>query len=360
MGKLTRGSLPLVLAALGCSNSPPEAEAPLTPPARLCVGDASESCFTPRRIEGWLTAPSLEILGVAETHQGIQGALVFTLRVVEGDRHITFRAKWRAVSTTNEHNDPRRELAAYEVQKLFLDPAEYVAPPTRGRCIPLSEYRMKVDAEAESTFRRVACVFGFLSYWLEEAKPLDDAEVEWFSPDRGPLDEDLLERSPMYGASLARTNLFMYLIDHDDSHGSQFLMNVDLVYPVIYSIDNSMAFEAGTNPTLNGRDDWSKIQVRLPGELIRRVREMDLASLERLGVIQQFRVDGERLTQVRPIREMWPDWHRPVGWSDAHLRVGLKREEMDQVWLRREVLLDGLRLGLVRKNRGLRSTPSLQ
>ena len=37
------------------------------------------------------------------------------------------------------NNRPRYDLAAYELQKLFLDPPEYVVPPTALRFLPLEQ-----------------------------------------------------------------------------------------------------------------------------------------------------------------------------------------------------------------------------
>jgi len=47
------------------------------------------------------------------------------------------RAAYRGQATNNE---PRYEIAAYRLQKLFLDPEEYVVPPTVLRSMPLEEY----------------------------------------------------------------------------------------------------------------------------------------------------------------------------------------------------------------------------
>ena len=50
------------------------------------------------------------------------------------------------------NNRPRYDLAAYELQKLFLDPAEYVVPPTALRMMPLAELRPH-SPEAKPTFK---------------------------------------------------------------------------------------------------------------------------------------------------------------------------------------------------------------
>ena len=49
------------------------------------------------------------------------------------------------------NNEPRYDLAAYDLQKLFLDPAEYVVPPTALRFVPLEEFA-KYSPEVKRTF----------------------------------------------------------------------------------------------------------------------------------------------------------------------------------------------------------------
>src|SRR5690606_29471033 len=117
-----------------------------------------------------------------------------------------------------------RELAAYEVQKLVLTPAEYVIPPTGGHCFSLDRYRAVIDPTAKSVSREVSCAFGYLSYWLEDAERPKAFQSKWYDPTDGPLDRRRLDLSPAYARSVARTNLATYLIDHDDSHSRQFLL----------------------------------------------------------------------------------------------------------------------------------------
>ena len=49
------------------------------------------------------------------------------------------------------NNVPRYDLAAYELQKLFLDPAEYVVPPTALRMVPLADFA-KYSPDVARTF----------------------------------------------------------------------------------------------------------------------------------------------------------------------------------------------------------------
>ena len=67
------------------------------------------------------------------------------------------------------NNVPRKEAAAYQIQKWFLDPHEYVVPPTVTRCIRLEEFRV-VDPEPEPTADSGTCVFGASSLWIVDVE----------------------------------------------------------------------------------------------------------------------------------------------------------------------------------------------
>ena len=71
----------------------------------------------------------------------------------------SYRVKLRRAEPGAEdfNNRPRYDLAAYELQKLFLDPAEYVVPPTALRMMPLAELRPhapEVEADVQGLRRR--------------------------------------------------------------------------------------------------------------------------------------------------------------------------------------------------------------
>ena len=61
--------------------------------------------------------------------------------------------KWRrALKGGHEFNNaPRFEVAAYELQKLFLDENEYPVPPTVCRAFSMEEY-LKIEKDAIPTF----------------------------------------------------------------------------------------------------------------------------------------------------------------------------------------------------------------
>jgi hypothetical protein len=122
-------------------------------------------------------------------------------------------------------NEPRKELAAYAVQKLFLDDTELVVPPIVAHCFPLAEYRAFVPDERAS-IDGTDCVLGFASYWLESVRTASAARQEGLlgGPGEGFWDAELFDKDAMYRRSVGNTNLLSYVIRHGDPHNAQFLI----------------------------------------------------------------------------------------------------------------------------------------
>src|SRR5690348_7854953 len=289
-------------AAAACDEAPPVVgdhpppDARLTAPTQLCRAAAPlDDCRDADDVEALLERPDLEILGAARPPAGIQGARVLTLRA-GGPVPVVFRAKWRAMSTATRRNSPRRELGAYAVQKLFLEPDEYVVPPTASHCFPLAAYRARVDARARATGGDAPCVEGVLSYWLEDVQSLEDAtRAGWFHGAGGhALDPALFERNRTYRDSIAMVNLFTYLIGHADSHAGNFVITTDAERPVVYSVDNSLSLGMARNRHLAARHDWSRLQVpALPRAVTDRLRAAGRA-LDEVDVLTPAEIAGVR------------------------------------------------------------------
>jgi len=323
----------------GCTKQHTETRAhALTQPTQLCrEGLPLRSCRTVEEIEA-LLAGDLEILAARKTSGGFQQARVLTLRS-RGPRSVVFRAKWRAHSTTTPRNSPRFELAAYVVQKLFLEPREYVVPPAAPYCFPLAAYRAYVDTNARETFPRSGCVYGVLSYWLEDVTVVADANrAGWFHGlYRHLFDPSLFDRDPAYRNSIGRVNLLTYVIGHRDSHARNFVIAPSGTQPAaytVYSVDNSKSFTLAQNLGIKPTHNWSAIHVpSLPRAAIERLRGADLSSLAVIAVLRP--ANGRLVATERDAATITTG----VDWADDRLVVGLTALEIEDVRTRIAELL---------------------
>jgi len=229
-----------------------------------------------------------------------------------------YRVKLRRAEPGAEdfNNRPRYDLAAYELQKLFLDPAEYVVPPTALRMMPLAELR-PYSPEAKPTFKGADDVLVVLQYWLNEVKVIADV----YNPERFAAD-------PKYARHIGQLNVLTFLIEHGDSNVGNFLISRAETGPRVFSIDNGVAFEF--NESDRGQL-WMKMRVdRLPADTVQRLRKITPEELHRrLGVVAQWQlqdgrwvsmVPGENLAAVRGVRN-----------EDGIVQLGLRKADIDQV-----------------------------
>jgi hypothetical protein len=326
----------------GCAHGPPPPAAALSPPARLCErGARPPLCREARGVEAMLRAADLTILGSGATGEGIQGAKVLTLALRGSEGRVVFRAKWRPYSVTSSVSQPRNELAAYAIQKLFLDETDYVVPPVAGHCFPLHDYR-RVEPDAEPSFPRLRCAFGFLSYWREDVVSLDTAEEQgWFESERGPFDEHLFLRDPVYRSSIGEVNLLTYFIDHDDSHSDQFMLARKPGHTSVTVVDNSMCLLSPWNDKLERDEDWSRFQVpALPRRALERLVRLTDDEIATLQVIEQHELrDGLLVSTPGSGAPARGDPSAGMRWATRdRLQVGLTDREIALLRLRRDSL----------------------
>jgi hypothetical protein len=339
------------IALGGCGGTTPKLAAPaapLTPPVTLCTERAPNvDCNGAREIEAWLSDPRLAVLGSGPTPAGTQGAKVLTVAIPERDGQRVFRAKWRPLSSESLTNDPRKELGAYAVAKLFLEPYEYVVPPTAGHCFDLARYRAVVDRAAEPSFpqRGTSCVFGFLSYWLENVGNAGDARKAGVWSEEDIFDEKLFRANHEYGKAISDLNILTYLIRHGDAHEYQFMITEDRRTPRAYSVDNSIAFRSIKNPMLLFRKDWSAIQVpAISRQSAERLSALDEHAWATLAVIEQYFVVKDKLLpmQAKGLTGSPDDGLR---WAGLSFQVGLTDAEISGVRDRLTSLLKDVESG---------------
>jgi hypothetical protein len=224
-----------------------------------------------------------------------------------------------------DNAEPRYEIAAYRLQKLFLDEAEYVVPPTLPRVVAPSSYPDH-GAGVRATFAEADGVLVVLQLWLQEVTS------------RGVWDEARLLEDSVYARHAANANILTYLINHGDSNTGNFLIARDTDRPRLFSVDNGIAFSA--TPSRDGAE-WRHLRVRrLPRATVERLRSIRLADLEAvLGVVVQLEVHDGELVLVEPGRNLAP--RRPVRRQGDVIQLGLTANEIAAVARRlRDLLRD--------------------
>jgi hypothetical protein len=300
---------------------------PLTSPARLCDDatlDAKSFCL-PKRADAMLRTEKFNIEQLRKNSGGIGGSDVLILEYPA--EHTVIKAKWRTSKKGGKgfNNSPRKELAAFKVQTLFLDPDEYVVPPTAGRCIETAALR-KFLPKVEETFDGAPCVFGVLSYWLTN---MSDEDV---------FDEARLNRDPAYRRSVADMNLLTYLIDHRDTKQSNFLISTDPKTPRTFSVDNGMAFSGMRNPIAYFKKGWADLIVpALPKTQIDRLRKLTRRDLDTLLTVSQYSVTPHGLVETPPTAALSDK--EGVRRSGDVIQFGLTRHEVDGIEKRLKALL---------------------
>jgi hypothetical protein len=222
-----------------------------------------------------------------------------------------------------DNAEPRYEIAAYRLQKLFLDAPDQVVPPTVGRVVPLSAYP-DAGRGVRATFPDADAVLVVLQLWLQGVTS------------RGVWDERRLHADTAYARHVANTNILTHLINHGDANTGNLLISTDPQDPRVFVVDNGIAFSA--RPNQDGHE-WRELRVRrLPlrtVERLRAIRDEDLHAL--LGVILQLERRNGELALVEPGPNLAP--RRPVRLQGDVIQIGLTAGEINGVARRLRALL---------------------
>jgi hypothetical protein len=223
----------------------------------------------------------------------------------------------KAEPGADSFNDvPRYDLAAYQLQKLFLDASEYVVPPTALRMVPLADFA-KYSPGVARTFSAADQVLAVVQYWLSDIKVIADV----YNPERFAAD-------PLYARHIGQLNVLTYLIGHRDSNVGNFLIGRQERGARVFSIDHGVAFAS------EGSDRgelWKDLRVkRLPADAIERLRQVTPQLLaDRLGVLAQWRLEGHSYVPVASGSNLSED--RGVRRAGDQLQMGLTRSEIRAV-----------------------------
>jgi hypothetical protein len=191
-----------------------------------------------------------------------------------GDR---IEVKVQIMNTTREsfNEVPRYELVTYQFQKLFLQPQEFVVPPSVIRSQPVDVARTW-DPEASEVRKGTGAALMMIQAWVPGAESL--------STD---IDTDRLATDPAFARVWGNFNTLTYLIRHVDSNSGNVVIVDDDVKPRIYSVDNDVAYVSDEG---NVGSVWRKLWTdRLSADLIKSLLSLEKSDLqEALGSIAEF------------------------------------------------------------------------
>jgi len=251
---------------------------------------------------------------------GVMGALRIEAYYPSIDRTLSFKWKSGPEGGDGWNNTPRREIAAYLVQKWFLTPESYAVPTTVARCIPLEDLE-RIDPGAAPNLPdlpNARCVFGAQSIWLENVESVGTG-----------LDKERFRRDANYARHLANYNLVTYLIGNRDTRSGNLLAATDESNRRVFSVDNGIAFnEWFYNFFL---PNWDSIKVpALPRDSIERLRAVQEDDLRALAVVAEFRAGPDGVLREKQASTAF-DAERGLRVKDGVLQLGLEPHEIDGV-----------------------------
>jgi len=286
--------------------------------------------FPPHELESTIydraLAGKLHTEEVKRTAHGTTGALALvTLDEVSG-KDIKWKFKKNVPGRVDSFNtSPRKEIAAYEVQKLFLDPEDYVVPTVLPICITRERY-LKVAGYAAPTLEGTDCILGLGSIWMENVTVPDTL-----------YDESRFLEDPTYAYYMSNFNILTYLIDHRDPREGQFLVSKNDKRRQVFSIDNGISF--GFWPYNIFLRQWAEIQLpALRKDSIERLRKIQRHDLDFLGVISQLKLDENLVLRPTRVGENL-DPTKGAKYIDGTLQYGLSKSEIDDLWERIQALI---------------------
>ena len=281
---------------------------------------------------------TVEVIEKEGAGAGVTGAqklrLVFS---VSGER-IKLKGAVANKRIDGWNNAPRKEIAAYRLQQLFLEPRDYVVPTSEIVCILLEEWGTHLP-DRPPQIEGTDCVLVNLSLWLADVT----VPERLYDPQRFLAD-------PNYAYHLANFNVLTYLSDHQDQRSGNVLVSIHDEDRRVFAVDNGIAFGGWVYNWFNPYSyRWRRIQVpALPRATVERLRALDRATLEaKLGTVSQMQpasVEG-LLELVEPEAPWDPD--RGVRVRGTSFQLGLKRSEIDAIWERIERLLEAVDAGRI-------------
>ena len=320
VGVVAAGSLGTGLARAETDRSPPKSAHAHQWPAH------------PIDLELLLAYHDFEIVGVKGGVGGVMGVKRVELRFPDGQK---IPVKWKAAPAGDAdgwNNTPRKEIAAYVIQKWFLDPVDFVVPTTVVRCIPLDQYGAISSRKTRPNIAGTSCVTGAFSAWLSDVTVPETLH-----------DEERFASDPIYAHHLADFNLLAYLIEHEDGRGGNILVATDDDHRRVFAVDNGVAFGAWVKNYWVR--NWNKVRVAaLRKQSIDRLRQIKESQLEALGVLSEHRAGEDGVLRPVPFSaNADPDHGSRV--AEGWLQLGLTEDEIEDIEERLKELIEAVDSG---------------
>lgn len=289
--------------------------------------------YPPEEIEELFADDDFEIVSAKYAGGGVTGAQKAEIRF-PGRDGATLTVKWKRMPSPRldgMNNSPRKEMAVYEIQKWFLEPEDYVVPTVGARCIPIKIAR-KFRPEAAPTLPRSRCVLGVAAVWLDGVTVPDAV-----------LDNERFASDTNYAYHLANFNLLTYLVRHRDGRAGNILVSKNDENRRVFAVDNGIAF--GGLVYNYFVPNWDRIRVpALRRDSIERLREIDRARMDELGVLASFERVSSGMLRLAPGAKNL-DHTKAVRIHGAQVQLGLTRSEIDGIERRVKHLLRAVDAG---------------
>ena len=288
-------------------------------------------------LEQMLQSEPMRIVNAEISRPKAKGDITLKGDVAFGD-HDPIRVKLRKADPGADsfNNVPRYDMAAYELQKLLMDPPEYTVPPTALRMVPIAALREHTGNVTPTpvfkpTFKGSEEVLCVVQYWLQDVtNPLDV------------FDQALYDADPGYARHIGQMNVFTYLIRHGDSNQGNFLISANPKGARVFSIDNGVAFASEAS---DRGEAWKSMRVkRVPKDTVDRLRKLTEADLTaHLAVVGQWELKDGHYAPVAFGENLGAN--AGVRRKGTTVQMGLTRNEISGVWDRAQRLVKMLDKG---------------
>jgi len=287
----------------------------------------------PHELEKRFATEDFTIREVKGAGGGVTGASRLLIEYPDGK---TLKVKWKAVpdkTADGWNNSPRKELAAYELQRWLVDENDFIVPTAVPHCIPIAKYA-SIRAGAKPSLSGSDCALGVLAVWMEDVTA---PEEFW--------DQKRFATDPLYARYMADFNLLTYLIEHRDGRRGNLLLSSDAADPRVFAVDNGIAFDPLPWNILVA--NWHKLRVPwLRRATVERLRQVTTAQVKALGVVAELALDQKGVFRVVPAGANL-DPEEGVRRKDGHVQFGLTEDEIEDLEERIEELLEDVDKGKI-------------